>query len=81
MKALYIDIRILAHCHECQFIFWKNHHPESFSRGHWHCALFDESCQFNFPLHDYTDKRKVEPCGACRVLVDRYERLPEVDPQ
>lgn len=79
MKTSYIDIRIAATCDKCSFQGWVNHHPSCFSRGHWHCGLFDKSCEGIFPIHDYTDRNKVEPCGECRALVRRYEELPEVD--
>lgn len=71
------DISIRHPCHKCSFISYE----QTARHMIWKCALFDVLMKDHngSPITDIADKEYCNPCGECKILTERFSKLPEIN--
>jgi hypothetical protein len=77
ITAIY-DIRIVRPCSMCAFLEWK--YDGNMIPNYWSCSLFNEKViGYDGLPCTLGEKNDVQPCGECRLMIERLKKIPEAD--
>jgi hypothetical protein len=72
------DIRIVRPCPECNFLEWK--YGGVVETNYWSCLLFNQRLiGYDGLPCTLGEKERVQPCGECRLMIERIKKMPEID--